>query len=188
EGPKSALLGQRGEGLAHARHCRPSHRHCWRHKTPIIFRATLQWFISMDEVKNASGETLRQTAQRAIAETEFFPDWGRARIQAMIESRPDWCVSRQRSWGTPIPFFLDKETDELHPDTPALIEKVAQRVEQQGIEGWFALTPEELGVDAQRYRKVSDTLDVWFDSGTTHTTVLAKLAGGHHEQGHPADL
>jgi isoleucyl-tRNA synthetase len=188
EGPIIEMLGQCGELLAHDKHYRHSYPHCWRHKTPIIFRATLQWFISMDGVKNASGETLRQTARLAIAGTEFFPDWGRARIEAMIETRPDWCVSRQRSWGTPIPFFLDRETDELHPDTPALIEKVARRVEQQGIEAWFALAPEDVGVDPQRYRKVNDTLDVWFDSGTTHTTVLAKLAGGHHEQGHPADL
>jgi isoleucyl-tRNA synthetase len=188
EAPIIDMLAGRGELLAHDSHYRHSYPHCWRHKTPIIFRATRQWFIAMDAVKNAQGESLRQTALRAISETQFFPDWGRARIQAMITSRPDWCVSRQRSWGVPIPFFLDIETDELHPQTDALIEQVALRVEQQGIEAWFALPPEELGVDVAKYRKMTDTLDVWFDSGTTHTTVLRRLPGGHHPEGRPADL
>src|SRR5439155_23799585 len=166
EVPIIELLAQRGELFAHDEKYRHSYPHCWRHKTPIIFRATLQWFVAMDSVKNAAGDSLRETAQHAIAETQFFPDWGRARIQAMIDSRPDWCVSRQRNWGVPIPFFLHKETDALHPQTPALLEQVARRVEQAGIEAWFALAPEELGVDSNQYRKMSDTLDVWFDSGT----------------------
>ncbi len=152
---------------------------CWRHKTPIIFRATPQWFISMEQ------KGLRSTAMDEIQQVTWTPDWGQARIEGMIENRPDWCVSRQRTWGVPIAFFVHKETGELHPDTAALVEQVAQRVEQGGIQAWFDLAPEELlGDDAANYDKVADTLDVWFDSGVTHTCVLEPRA----ELVRPADL
>jgi isoleucyl-tRNA synthetase len=163
-----------------------SYMHCWRHKTPIIYRATTQWFVGMDRQPN-EGETLRTAALAAIEATEFFPSWGKARLHAMIANRPDWCVSRQRNWGVPIPFFLHKESGEPHPRTLELIEAVAQRVEQGGIEAWFALDAQELlGDEAASYDKMSDTLDVWFDSGTTHWSVMR----GSHEAdcGYPADL
>lgn len=164
-----------------------SYPHCWRHKTPIIFRATTQWFVGMDTPPKPGYSTLRHLAEVAVADTNFYPSWGRARLEAMIRNRPDWCVSRQRNWGVPIPFFLNKETNELHPRTAELIELVAQRVEQEGIEAWFKLDPIELlGKDAASYRKLSDTLDVWFDSGTTHWHVMR---GSHPEQhAWPADL
>jgi len=164
-----------------------SYPHCWRHKTPIIFRATTQWFVGMDTPPKPGASTLRHLAEVAVADTNFYPAWGRARLEAMIRNRPDWCVSRQRNWGVPIPFFLNKETNELHPRTPELIEEVARRVEQQGIEAWFQLDPVELlGDEAKNYRKLSDTLDVWFDSGTTHWHVMR---GSHaNEHGFPADL
>src|SRR5690606_18818160 len=125
--------------------------HCWRHRTPVIFRATHQWFIGMDKpgkpeiekgeeygFNSVFGETgLRHFAIRAVEETDFFPSWGRARLEAMIKNRPDWCISRQRNWGVPMPFFVHKETGEPHPQTLELLEKVAQLVEQQGIEAWF---------------------------------------------------
>jgi isoleucyl-tRNA synthetase len=155
-----------------------SYPHCWRHKTPIIFRATRQWFIGM-ETNHApgGGALLREVANKAVADTEFFPAWGRARLEAMIGNRPDWCVSRQRSWGVPMALFVHRETGVLHPLTPELIEQVAQRVEQGGIEAWFSLQPEELlGEEAKTYQKVPDTLDVWFDSGTTHVGVLERRA------------
>jgi isoleucyl-tRNA synthetase len=130
---------------------------------------------------------LRHLAEVAVADTNFYPAWGRARLEAMIRNRPDWCVSRQRNWGVPIPFFLNKETNELHPRTPELIEEVARRVEQQGIEAWFQLDPVELlGEDAKNYRKLSDTLDVWFDSGTTHWHVMRGSHANEHD--FPADL
>ncbi len=144
-----------------------SYPHCWRHKTPIIFRATAQWFISMD----AAG--LHKRAMETIDEVQWLPEWGKARIDGMMKERPDWCISRQRTWGVPIALFVDRDTSELHPDTPRLIEEVARRVEQQGIEAWFELDAAELlGADAERYTKVTDTLDVWFDSGVTHFCVL----------------
>jgi isoleucyl-tRNA synthetase len=162
-----------------------SYPHCWRHKSPIIFRATRQWFIGMEVTPAGGDQTLREVATRAVAATEFFPAWGRARLDGMIRNRPDWCVSRQRNWGTPMAFFVHKETGELHPRTSELVEAVAKRVEQQGIEGWFSLDAEELlGEDAASYRKVPDTLDVWFDSGTTHAAVLAQRA----ELTKPADM
>ncbi len=163
-----------------------SYPHCWRHKTPIIFRATRQWFIGMESNHAAGGgELLREVAMRAVAETHFFPGWGRARLEAMIRNRPDWCVSRQRNWGVPMALFVHKDTGDLHPDTLALIERVAQKVEQGGIEAWFSLSAEELlGADAEAYQKVPDTLDVWFDSGTTHASVLAR----RDVLGKPADL
>ena len=140
---------------------------CWRHKTPIIFRATPQWFISMEQAG------LRELANKAIKETTWLPDWGQARIESMVNNRPDWCISRQRTWGVPIPLFVHKETGELHADTQKLIEQVAQKIEQQGIEAWFSLEASELlGADADSYDKTTDTLDVWFDSGVTHACVL----------------
>ena len=174
-----------------------SYPHCWRHKTPIIFRATTQWFIGMDHRPTSSEAaatpvseeepTLRWCAERAVDETRFFPTWGRARLEAMMRTRPDWCVSRQRNWGVPLPFFLHRETGAPHPRTVELIEAVAQRVEKAGIEAWFALDAEELlGAEAEQYRKMSDTLDVWFDSGATHSSVLR---GSHRsELAYPADL
>ncbi|MBL8416035.1 MAG: isoleucine--tRNA ligase [Propionivibrio sp.] len=164
-----------------------SYPHCWRHKTPIIFRATTQWFIGMDHKDREDAATLRWIAERAVDETQFFPAWGRARLEAMMKTRPDWCVSRQRNWGVPIPFFLHRETAALHPRTPELIEEVARRVEQAGIEAWFSLDARELlGDETAHYRKMSDTLDVWFDSGVTHASVLR---GSHQAQlAYPADL
>jgi isoleucyl-tRNA synthetase len=168
--------------LVRASQLRHSYPHCWRHKTPIIFRATRQWFIGMDEGRE---RPLREIASAAVDATAFYPAWGRARLEAMIGKRPDWCVSRQRSWGTPMAFFVHKETGELHPRTDDLLEQVAQRVEQKGIEAWFALDAAELlGADAATYRKVSDTLDVWFDSGTTHVGVLER----RDDLKKPADL
>ncbi|MFV5503085.1 isoleucine--tRNA ligase [Acinetobacter sp. 226] len=157
-----------------------SYPHCWRHKTPIIFRATPQWFISMD----AKG--LRQGALNAIEnEISFVPDWGKNRIQAMIEGRPDWCISRQRTWGVPIPFFVHKDTNELHPRTPELIEEVAKLIEKEGIDAWFNRDAKDfIGEDAEQYNAVRDTLDVWFDSGTTHFAVLRE----REELTDPADL
>jgi len=160
-----------------------SYPHCWRHKTPIIFRATTQWFIGMD-LPDAEGKTLRDMARQAVADTAFYPSWGRARLSAMIENRPDWTLSRQRYWGVPIPFFLHRETGELHPQTETLLEEVAKRVERGGIEAWFALEPGALGVDDTTYRKITDTVDVWFDSGATHFTVLRELADARY----PADM
>jgi len=160
--------------------------HCWRHKTPTIYRATTQWFVGMDRQPH-EGETLRTAALAAIEATEFFPSWGKARLHAMIANRPDWCVSRQRNWGVPIPFFLHKETGEPHPRTLELLEAVAKRVEQGGIEAWFALDSKALlGDEADQYDKMTDTLDVWFDSGTTHRSVMR---GSHADQcAFPADL
>ena len=164
-----------------------SYPHCWRHKTPIIFRATTQWFIGMDK-PGKSGQTLREIAQRAVAETKFYPSWGRARLTAMIDNRPDWTLSRQRNWGTPLPFFVDKESGEPHPDSLALVERAAQKVEQGGIEAWFAASSQDFGVDETRYQKLNDTVDVWFDSGVTHFSVLRQLPGGHLPGNTPADL
>ena len=144
-----------------------SYPHCWRHKTPIIFRATPQWFIGMDH------HGLRQRALAEINKLQFTPEWGRARLQGMVEKRPDWCVSRQRYWGVPMPLFTHKQTGALHPRTQELIEAVAQLIEQGGIDAWFELEPAALlGAEAEAYDKGTDTLDVWFDSGTTHRSVL----------------
>src|SRR5690606_16849924 len=144
-----------------------SYPHCWRHKTPIIFRATPQWFISMEQ------QGLRSTSLQQIEQTRWIPDWGQQRIEKMVAGRPDWCISRQRTWGVPIALFVDKDTSALHPDTAELMEKVAQLVEKDGIQAWFDLDAETLlGDDAKQYVKVSDTLDVWFDSGVTHACVV----------------
>ncbi|HCC72294.1 MAG TPA: isoleucine--tRNA ligase, partial [Methylophilaceae bacterium] len=160
-----------------------SYPHCWRHKTPVIFRATRQWFVGMNQENNK--KTLRDKANEAVSHTTFYPEWGKARLEAMIKNRPDWCVSRQRNWGVPMPFFVHKETYELHPQTNELIELVAKEVEKSGIEAWFNLDVKTLlGEDANHYKKLSDTLDVWFDSGTTHASVLKK----REDLSYPADL
>ncbi len=177
-----------GNLLAHEK-LQHSYPHCWRHKTPIIFRATRQWFIGMEarrqEPALGNQATLREQAMAAVDATQFFPAWGRARLEAMIRSRPDWCVSRQRNWGVPMPFFTHKETGDVHPRTAELLEAVAQRVEAAGIDAWFALDPAELlGDDAAHYDKTGHTLDVWFDSGVTHACVLKRRP----ELAHPADL
>lgn len=170
--------------LVHQAKLLHSYPHCWRHKTPIIFRATAQWFVSMDKPGH-DGEALRDRAQSAVDATEFFPAWGRARLEAMIGNRPDWCVSRQRNWGVPMTFFVHKESGELHPRSAELLEEVALRIEQRGIEAWFSLDAAELlGDEAAQYRKLTDTLDVWFDSGSTHFAVLKQRA----ELAWPADL
>jgi len=162
-----------------------SYMHCWRHKTPVILRATTQWFASMD--KEVGDESLRETALRGIEQTQFFPGWGKARLHGMIANRPDWTLSRQRQWGTPMPFFLHKETGALHPRTPELLEEVAKRVEKAGIEAWQAVTAEELlGAESSSYEKSRDTLDVWFDSGSTHFTVLRH--SHKEESSYPADM
>jgi isoleucyl-tRNA synthetase len=188
EKPIIALLEKNG-ALLHNEALRHSYPHCWRHKTPIIFRATTQWFIAMDKPCNVGapgteGRTLREIAMHAINNTTFYPAWGRSRMVAMIASRPDWTLSRQRYWGVPLPFFLHRETDELHPDTGELIERAAQMVERGGIEAWFAASCEDFGVDPKQYRKLTDTVDVWFDSGTTHYTVLRGLS----DQRWPANI
>ncbi len=165
------VLTERGK-LLKADKLRHSYPHCWRHKTPLIFRATPQWFISLDQ------NGLRAKALEAIQGVKWVPDWGKARIEGMVQNRPDWCISRQRNWGVPITLFVHKETGELHPQTDALIEAVAQRIEQEGIDAWFRLQSEELlGKDAPNYDKVGDTLDVWFDSGVTHASVLERREG-----------
>jgi isoleucyl-tRNA synthetase len=178
-----AELEKRG-ALLHKETTVHSYMHCWRHKTPVILRATTQWFAAMD--KPVRGETLRTTALRGVEATQFFPSWGKARLHGMIANRPDWTLSRQRQWGVPMPFFLHRETGALHPRTQELLEAVAKRVAKGGIEAWQSVTAEELGVDAREYEKSRDTLDVWFDSGSTHFTVLR---GSHREEtGFPADL
>ncbi|WP_175867397.1 isoleucine--tRNA ligase [Burkholderia contaminans] len=164
-----------------------SYMHCWRHKTPIIYRATSQWFAGMDVTPRDGGKTLRETALEGVDATAFYPSWGKQRLFSMIANRPDWTLSRQRQWGVPMAFFVHKETGELHPRTLELLEEVAKRVEQSGIEAWQTLDPRELiGDDANLYEKNRDTLDVWFDSGTTHWHVLR---GSHKDQlQFPADL
>jgi isoleucyl-tRNA synthetase len=177
-----------------------SYMHCWRHKTPVILRATTQWFAGMDEVPGFGGrkpaETLRRVALRGVEATEFFPGWGKARLHGMIANRPDWTLSRQRQWGVPMPFFIHKASGALHPRTLELLEEVAGRVEQGGIEAWQRIEAAELlGADAADYVKVKDTLDVWFDSGSTHQTVMGgprgreRRIGSHYDETEfPADL
>lgn len=148
---------------------------CWRHKSKIIYRTTGQWFIGMDKA-GVDGITLREQANKAVDDTLFFPAWGRARLEAMIKNRPDWCVSRQRQWGVPMTFFVHKETGVLHPESYAILQAVAQKIEQDGIDAWFELSAEQLPeFDLNDYVKLKDTLDVWFDSGTTHLTVVDQL-------------
>ncbi|MFT6957223.1 MAG: isoleucyl-tRNA synthetase [Halieaceae bacterium] len=172
------LLAERGV-LLHHQDYEHSYPHCWRHKSPIIFRATPQWFISMQQ------EGLLAAAYAEVEKVEWLPEWGKARIDSMLGSRPDWCVSRQRTWGVPITLFIHRETAELHPQTADLMEKVAQLIEARGIEAWFDLDPAELlGEEADQYEKVTDTLDVWFDSGVSHACVLRK----REELQAPADI
>lgn len=171
------LLAEKGVLLKHI-DIQHSYPHCWRHKSPIIFRATPQWFVSMDQ------NGLRDAALQAITETQWMPDWGQKRIEGMVEGRPDWCVSRQRTWGVPIPLFVHKETGELHSNTQAIMEQVALKVEQEGIDAWFGSEASDWLDDADNYDKVSDTLDVWFDSGVSHACVLARRDNLHR----PADL
>ncbi len=172
-----------------------SYPHCWRHKTPVIYRAAAQWFVRMDEgvgvfAQETPPKTLRQTALAAIEETSFYPENGKARLHDMIANRPDWCISRQRNWGVPLPFFLHKETGELHPDTMALIDRAAGIVEQGGVEAWAKLTVEDvLGAEAPQYTKSNDILDVWFDSGSTFFHVLRHShPGTTSDTGPEADL
>ncbi len=160
------ILREKG-ALLHLENLRHSYPHCWRHKTPVIFRATPQWFISMDQ------QGLRAQSLKEIKGVEWIPGWGQARIESMVENRPDWCISRQRTWGVPMSLFIHKQTGEIHPDTLALMEQVALRVEQDGIQAWWDLdTADLLGSDAENYEKVPDTLDVWFDSGSTSCSVV----------------
>jgi isoleucyl-tRNA synthetase len=160
------VLTEKG-ALLHHHAMEHSYPHCWRHKTPIIFRATPQWFISMDK------KGLRQDSLSEIAKTKWIPDWGQSRIEKMVEGRPDWCISRQRTWGVPIALFIHKDTGALHPHSIELIEEIAQKVEKSGIQAWFDLDAKDLiGDDANDFVKVPDTLDVWFDSGTTHSSVI----------------
>lgn len=170
-----AKLQENGVLFASAR-LNHSFPHCWRHKTPLMQLATHQWFIGMNSV-GKDGKALREHANTAVDATQFFPSWGRARLEAMIKNRPDWCVSRQRNWGVPMPFFVHKETGEPHPQTMQLLETVCKQVEQQGIEAWFSLDgatflAQHAPENAEQYKKVTDTLDVWFDSGATHYAVV----------------
>nr|WP_236632840.1 isoleucine--tRNA ligase [Xylella taiwanensis] len=170
-------LRARGALLA-AGEMRHSYPHCWRHKTPIAFRATPQWFISMEQAG------LRADALQAIAQVAWYPGWGQARIAGMIANRPDWTISRQRTWGVPIPLFVHRESGEPHPRSTALMRQVAERVEQQGVDVWYSLDQAELlGTETDQYEKITDILDVWFDSGITHDAVLTE--GGLPK---PADL
>jgi len=165
--------------LIHAERLNHSYPHCWRHKTPLLFRATPQWFISLD------GGGLRRDALEAIFNITWLPESGQARMAAMIENRPDWCISRQRSWGVPMTLFLHRKSGELHPDTANLIEAVAEIVAKDGIEAWFDLDVEAfLGEEGKAYRKVTDILDVWFDAGVSHECVLKQRA----ELCYPADI
>ena len=173
-----------------------SYPHCWRHKTPVIYRAASQWFVRMDEgegvfTKDKAPETLRTTALRAIEDTAFYPPSGKARLRDMIAGRPDWVISRQRAWGVPIAFFLHKETDELHPRTMEILDQAADIIDQGGIEAWSRVTPEEIlgDEDAQHYRKFNDILEVWFDSGSTFDHVLCGThPNEHHTSGPEADM
>src|SRR6056297_2665200 len=172
------LLEERGALLRHA-DMQHSYLHCWRHKTPLIFRATPQWFIGMERAG------LREQALQAISSVQWMPGWGEKRIRSMVEGRPDWCISRQRSWGVPIALFVDRDSGEPHPESVRLLEEVAARVERHGIDAWWDLEPAELlGGSASRYEKVTDIMDVWVDSGLMHHC----LSATRKEVGFPADL
>ncbi len=182
------------EGITH------SYPHCWRHKSPVIYRAAAQWFVRMDEgegvfTKDKAPATLRQMALAAIEDTSFYPENGKVRLRDMIAGRPDWCISRQRSWGVPLPFFLHKDTGDLHPKTMEILDLAADMVQAGGIEAWSKASTEEIlarvgaAADAPHYTKSQDILEVWFDSGTTHTTVLkGSHPGSGHDTGPEADL
>ncbi|CAA0108588.1 Isoleucine--tRNA ligase [BD1-7 clade bacterium] len=175
------LLQEKGALVKHVEF-EHSYPHCWRHKTPIIFRATPQWFVSMHQ------NGLLEKALGEVDLVEWMPSWGRARINSMMQERPDWCISRQRTWGVPIALFVHKQTAELHPESDRLVAEVADLIEKSGIDAWFGLEPSDLlGDEAADYEKVTDTLDVWFDSGVSHAAVLQRpdLAKASHP---PADL
>ena len=170
--------------LVHEENFVHSYPHCWRHRTPIIFRATQQWFIGMEH-KHTDKISLRELVKEAVTKTRFYPEWGKKRLESMIESRPDWCISRQRSWGVPIPIFIHKDTSVPHPNTLSFLEIIAQKIEKNGIDAWFNIEPKTiLGDDVGNYIKINDTLDVWFDSGTTHQSVLEQ----REDLTFPADL
>ena len=178
DGPITEMLADKGR-LIRQDKIRHSYAHCWRTKTPLIYRATPQWFISMEQ------NGLRDMAMKSINDVKWVPDWGQARIEGMVDGRPDWCISRQRTWGVPLCLVVNKETEELHPRATELMEQVAKLVEEKGMQAWFDLPLEELiGEDAEQYTKIDDTLDVWFDSGVTHSAVM----GRREELFEPADL
>ncbi len=183
-----------------------SYPHCWRHKSPVIYRAAAQWFIRMDHATEQTAgvfatdpqkDSLRKIALKAIGQQgdpnaiQFYPENGRTRLRDMIAGRPDWCISRQRAWGVPLALFIHKDTGALHPDTPAILDTAANMIEAGGIEAWSAASPESIigAKDAEAYFKSTDILEVWFDSGTTHTTVLKHShKGSGHDTGPEADL